>query len=101
MKNSLLYILLLLTMACSYPLVVQTAAGVNNTQLEFSPIRASVKSPDLKHDEVIISTNIISQPKYGGGRRSIVEIRGTIKMTHDPDNSPIPNGFVIGPRFRW
>lgn len=88
-------------MACSYPLGIQTAAGANNTQLEFSPIRAAVKSQDLKHDEVIISVNIVSQPKYYGGKRSIVEMRGTIKMTHSPDNLPMPNGFVIGPRFRW
>jgi len=96
-KNLLILAILILNVSC-----ISAAGNLTPTNLEFSPIRSVVRSQDLKHSELVISVNIISQPKYGGGKRSVIEIRGSIKAARPSDSQiPIPNGFEIGPRIRW
>lgn len=96
-KNILILAILILNVSC-----ISTTSNLTPTNLEFSPIRSSFKSQDLKHSELVISVNIISQPRYGGGKRSIMEIRSSIKASRSSDSQvPFPNGFEIGPRIRW
>lgn len=98
MVNKLLILFLLIfNVSC-----ISTTGNLTPTNIEFSPIRSVIKSQDLKHSELVISINIMSQPKYGGGRRSVIEVRGSVKASRPSDNQiPLPNGFEIGPRIRW
>lgn len=95
----LLIILMIFNVSC---ISFQTNSINSSSYLEFSPIRSSLRSQDLKHSELVVSVNLFSQPKYGGGRRSLAEIRGTLKASRPSDSQiPIPNGFEIGPKIRW
>ena len=96
-----LFALLFLCSGCYHPIKSQTYISSNSTQIEFSPIRFGLKSQDLKNDDLIVSVNVIYQNKYNGDLRSVVEVRGMVKFTRSPEKLPTPNGFVIGPKFRW
>lgn len=101
MKKYLSTTLIFLCLGCTHPISQKTNLSSNPTYIEFSPIRAGLKSQDLKNDDFIVSVNVISQSKNNVDFRSILEIRGIIKLTRSPEKPPIPNGFIIGPKFRW